>query len=420
LLSRILTLILSITLIAGLGVAAFLVWSNLPTPPPASPSVEFRSVEAGEVVTIAVDVHGDHVTRAELWSENQLLARETNPNPALSNSWTVAWQWTPPAPGVYPLAARAFDESGRYGASSLFEVVVPPRGRLLFSSNREGKPGPTASAPGSRQDQTGYALYAITATTRETTLFNPAKTEDRQPNVASARIVAFASNRSGAWHILTRPLNSAEVADLTPDLVSAQRPVWSADGQRLAFEVTISDTTSIFVSDARGRNRVQVTHGDGYDGQASFSPTGARLAFAGQRGGQWDIYAVDIDGSNLVRLTSDTAQDWQPAWSPEGSRIAFASNRSGISQIYVMPASDAQRGEAVRLTNFPGGAEQPAWSPDGNWLAFVAYTGEAEGVNRREIYLLYAPKDQAPAEGRGLIRLTQNSFDDTEPTWIGE
>ncbi len=425
-LSRIFALILSLTLIAGIGVIAFLVWSNLPPPPPAAPSVEFRSVEAGEVVTVAVNVHGDHVTRAELWSENQLLARETNPYPALSNSWTVAWQWTPPGPGVYPLAARVFDDADRYGASSMFQVVVPPRGRLLFSSNREAKPGPTPSAPGGSQDQTGYALYAITANTRETALFSPAHpsdsegpggSEDRQPNVSNTQRVAFASKRSGAWHILTRPLNSAQVADLTPDLVSAQRPVWSADGQRLAFEVTISDTTSIFVSDALGRNRVQLTHGDGYDGQASFSPTGARLAFAGRRGGQWDIYTVDLDGSNLARLTSDPAQDWQPAWSPDGGRIAFASNRSGISQIYVMPASE--NGQAAQLTNFPGGAEQPVWSPDGSWIAFVAYTGEAEGVNRREIYLLYAPKDQAPVEGRGLIRLTQNAFDDTEPAWIG-
>jgi hypothetical protein len=415
LISRILVIIFTITLLAGIGIAGFLVWSNLPPLPPAAPSVVFHSVETGPVMTIAADVRGEHVTRAELWSENRLIAREMNPNPALSSSWTVAWQWTPPESGVYTLAARAFDEAGQYGASSSLQIVVPPHGRLLFSSNRSSKPTtPSPSSP----DQSGYALYTIATDTWETALLRTAPTADRQPNVSGTRTVAFASDRSGLWHILTRPLNADQITDLTPDLDSAQHPVWSADGQRLAFEITISNTTNIFVSDARGRNRAQVTQGDGYDGQASFSPNGARLAFAGQRGGQWDVYAVDVDGANLVRLTNDPAQDWQPAWSPDGSRIAFASNRSGISQIYVMTSSGT--GDPVRLTNFPSGAEQPAWSSDGNWLAFVAYTGDAPGMNRREIYLLYAPKDQAPVEGLGLIRLTQNAFDDTEPAWIGQ
>jgi Tol biopolymer transport system component len=435
LISRILAIILTLTLLAGLGLIGFLIWSSLPPPSPAAPSVTFHSVETGATMTIAVDVHGQHVTRAELWSDNQLLAREMNPNPALSDSWTVAWQWTPPAAGVYTLAARVFDGTGQYGASSPLQVVVPPHEHLLFSSNRGSNTAASAQSGQSAQSQSGYTLYTVAADTRETALFDPAQSADRQPAVSSARTVAFAADRSGAWHILTRPLTVTKAVDLTPDLVSAQRPVWSADGRKLAFEVTISNTTDIFVSDALGHNRVQLTHGNGYDGQASFDPQGTRLAFAAQRGAQWDIYAVDLDGTNLARLTNDAAQDWQPAWSPDGSRIAFASNRSGISQIYVMPSPEngspgaSGNGQAVRLTNFPSGAEQPAWSPDGNWLAFVAYTGELplqasdQGTgttNRREIYLLYAPKDQAPVEGRGLIRLTQNAVDDTEPTWIGQ
>ncbi len=410
LLIRLATILLSVTLIAGLGIDAYLIWLNNSVPPaPAAPSVEIRSVQVGQVVSLAVDVRGKQVTRAELWNENQLLARETNPNPALADPWMVAWQWTPPAPGAYSLAARAFDQAGHYGASTLFEVVVPPRMRLIFSSNRGGKPAANGDAP-------SYGLYILTPDTRETVPFNPTVNEDRQASVSRTGTVAFAENRSGAWHILTRGLNAAETIDLTPDLASAQRPVWSPDGQRLAFEVTNGSATNIVVSDARGQNRVQVTGGDAYDGQASFSADGRRLVFAGQRGGQWDIYAVDASGQNLARLTGDGPVNWQPSWSPDGSRIAFASNKSGVSQIYVMPADG--KAAPTRLTSFPSGAEQPAWSPDGNWIAFAAFTGEGEANDRRELYLMYAPQDQPPAEGRGLIRLTQNGFDDTEPEWI--
>lgn len=413
--SRILVTILSLTLLAGLVLIGYMVWSSIPPPPPAPPSLDFRSVETGSIMTIAANVRGQNVTRAELWLENQLVAREMNPNPAVSNSWTVAWQWAPPGPGVYSLAARAFDETGQYGASSMLQIVVPPHGHLLFSSNRDSKAAP--SAQGSEQP-TGYSLYTVATDTRVTALVSPAQTADRQPSLSSAKTLAFSSATAGAWHILTRPMSSTQTVDLTPELASAQHPVWSPDGKKLAFEVTTANTTNIVVSDANGKNRAQVTNADGYDGQASFNPTGTRLAFAAQRAGQWNIFTVDLDGSNLTRVTNETAQDWQPDWSPEGSRLAFASNRSGISQIYVMAATGS--GEAVRLTNFPSGAEQPAWSPDGNWLGFVAFTGDGQGVNRRELYLLYAPKDQAPVEGRGLIRLTQDGFDDTEPAWMGQ
>jgi Tol biopolymer transport system component len=68
-------------------------------------------------------------------------------------------------------------------------------------------------------------------------------------------------------------------------------------------------------------------------------------------------------------------------------------------------------GADVRLlTDFSRGAEAPAWSPDGYWLAFVAYTGEGEGVNARELYLMRS-------NGQELVRLTRNSFDDTQPDW---
>ncbi len=400
LLSRLLTVLLSLTLLAGIGLIGYIVWSNTPDDAPgAAPAVEFRSVELGESVTVSVNVTGNHVTRAELWSEDRLLARELNPNPSLPGVWTVAWQWNPPLPGVYPLAARAFDEAGRYGGSALFPVVVPPRQRVVFSSNRSGE----------------YSLFAMTPHSRETFSLGASFSQDRQPAASRAGLLAYASSSPAGWHILTRDLTGGARTDLTPDLANAQHPNWSADGEHLAFEVTDGEVTNLVTSDARGKNRVQVTSGEAYDGQASFSPSGDRLAFAGQSGGQWDIYTVDLDGQNLARLTNGDGQNWQPAWSPDGSRIAFASNRSGISQVYVMPADGS--GEAVRLTSFPAGAEQPAWSPDGDWLAFVAYTGDAEGDNRRELYLLYVPKALPPVEGLGLIRLTQNSFDDTEPTW---
>jgi TolB protein len=234
--------------------------------------------------------------------------------------------------------------------------------------------------------------------------------------------LAFAAGKDNAWHILTRALDSTTTLDLTSDLAFARRPVFSPDGTRLAFEASDgAGHTNVFIASADGSNRAQITQASSYDGQATWSPSnpglplysgeaaraGTDLAIAVEQNNQWDIYTIRADGSNLTRLTSDPAQDWQPAWSPRGDKIAFVSNRGGTFQIYTM----APDGSSVtRLTDFPVGAEQPAWSPDGRWLAFVAYTGDGQASQRREICLMMA-------DGRGLVRLTQNAWEDTEPTW---
>lgn len=402
LLSKLVSVLLALTLAAGVVVVGYLAYVTLNPPAPPPPRIEFTSVEVGDVVTLSVTTRGERVLRAELWAGDQMLAREVNPNPALSNPWAVAWQWQPPAPGVYPLAARAYDEADRYGASTLFGVVIPPAEKLLFSSNRDG----------------GHALYEIQTDSRATGLWQPPLSQNRQPAVAPDKTVAFVSNQNNGWQLVTRPLNNPAPTVLTPNLFTVQRPTWSADGKLLAFEVTDANgATNLVVSDADGQNQRPVTNTDAYDGQASFNPAGDHIAFTQRQGSISDIYTIALADGQVTRLTNDPSQDAQPVWAPDGNRIAFVSNRSGIAQLWLMGADGSN---SIQLTNIPSGAEQPKWSPDGNWLAFVAYTGAGEGNDRRELYLLYAPETAVNAGQRGMIRLTQNDKDDTEPAWVGE
>ncbi len=388
----ILIFVLSLTLIAGLSLAGYFAYLNLASPPTA-PSIEVRSMQSNaNSVTLALTIRGKNLARAELWADEKLIGRETNPNPNIGSAWNLVFRWTPASDGAYSLTARVFDTQEQYTGQTLFTFVVPPQKKILYSTNRAGN----------------YGLFTLSADGLQVVSFLPAASQYRQPDVSRDGALAFASMENGAWHIRVRQTASGLPLDITPDLGSAQRPVWSVDGKRLAFEVTGAGKTNIFISDPEGKNRTQLTQGDEYDGQVTFAPTNNVLAFASLQGGNWDLYAVGFDGSNLLRLTSEPSQDWQPAWSPKGDKIAFVSNRSGQFQIHLMNSDGTG---VVRLTDFPNGVEQPTWSFDGRWLAFVALTGEGEKENRREIYLM-------SADGRGITRLTQNAFDDTEPTWL--
>ena len=81
---------------------------------------------------------------------------------------------------------------------------------------------------------------------------------------------------------------------------------------------------------------MQVTHHAGVDSLPVWSPDGNRLAFDSPRNGHYEICVVAAAGGTVTALTSDPSRNVQPAWSPDGASIAFASNRSGSFDVYVL------------------------------------------------------------------------------------
>ena len=92
----------------------------------------------------------------------------------------------------------------------------------------------------------------------------------------------------------------------------------------------------IFVMDADGSNRRQVTH----NGKANFGPffthDGARVIFASnvddKAGRSFDLYLAKLDGTDFERVTTYSNArhddfDGFPMFSPDGKRLLWCSNR---------------------------------------------------------------------------------------------
>jgi hypothetical protein len=62
-------------------------------------------------------------------------------------------------------------------------------------------------------------------------------------------------------------------------------------------------TFDLFVGDLIGSHPQALAAHDGYDAEATVSPTGDKIVFTSQRDGDLDIYTMNIDGSGLQRLT---------------------------------------------------------------------------------------------------------------------
>ncbi len=187
-------------------------------------------------------------------------------------------------------------------------------------------------------------------------------------------------------------------------------PTWSPDGARIAFRETetIDEFFEefldlVWVANADGSNPVKLTSEQGYFVDLAWSPDGTKIAYAGWLDDDTDVYVMNADGTNRVNLSNYLgAADRDPAWSPDGTKIAFTAFRDGNPEIYVMGADGSN---PVRLTNHPGWDVLPAWSPDGTKIAF---TTQLDG--NYEIYVM-------DADGSNLVNLTNDAGEQWDPAW---
>jgi Tol biopolymer transport system component len=202
--------------------------------------------------------------------------------------------------------------------------------------------------------------------------------------------IVFQSNRAGTnVHVMDANAATNDVVNLT-NSDGHSNPAYSPDGSRIAFVSGGPRGYDIFVMNADGSGRRQVTDtGPDATGRAdsypTWSPDGTQIAFVannigpgGDGSGDREIWMVNADGSERTLLTNNNSDDYYPAWSPLGNQIAYVNHTD--RNIYVMD-TDPETSDAFNLTPsspptcssncYQGDDEDPAWSPDGTKIAYV-------------------------------------------------
>ena len=224
--------------------------------------------------------------------------------------------------------------------------------------------------------------------------------------------IAFVSTRDGAPYIyLTN--GDGSITRLT----QGEKPAWSWDGRKIAFEYWSSGIPH------DGVLQVRVINADGSGEQVvaanasapAWSPDGTRIVFTSLDGG--GIFAINADGSGLTRLLGADFDDpgagdglVTPTFSPDGRSIAFGvSNWEKVSQIFVMNA-DGSAPRRLTVNSAASGpvwsAYGPVWSPDGSMIALVSQsigTINADGSGFRIYPDLNAFDLDWSPDGRSLI-----------------
>ncbi len=273
-------------------------------------------------------------------------------------------------------------------------------GYLIFLSNRDTTPGPDAYSSFYRLDiNTGDAQR----TSGDKRIWAPSGEQFAyvEGNLDTMMYVLYIADRDGSN---TQVIFSSDCSSFYGN------PLWSPDSTRILITAeTECAHTDIFAIDVASLRITNLTDSlFPWDFSPSWSPDGTRIVFIssvytenGEDNGQ-AIFIMNADGTNRQQMTFDGAQNGDTVWSPNGQFIAYVSDRDGDTEIYIMTVD----GFYVQQLTFNSAYDSsPAWSPDSE---LIAYVSNQDGDS--EIYI-------TNLDGSYTRQLTQNEVNDTSPRW---
>jgi dipeptidyl aminopeptidase/acylaminoacyl peptidase len=185
----------------------------------------------------------------------------------------------------------------------------------------------------------------------------------------------------------------------------------SPDGTRIAVSIRDEGAYNgdIWVIDAGSGSRTRLTADPADDMAPVWSPDGDRVAFASVRGGSYDIYETASDGTGGDRvLISAPGNQIAYDWTAGGRFLLYQTDRPGMaSRAHTdLWARRLPYGRAFAFLRSVHRAALPVFSPDGRRVAFTLLESGAETEN---VYVARFPK----YSGRRRVSVNGGSW----PRW---
>jgi Tol biopolymer transport system component len=252
---------------------------------------------------------------------------------------------------------------------------LPGDRRILFSSTHLGGDAPPPEPDRSRgyvwPVYHTYDVFAVGLDGSGLARMVDAPGYDAEATVSPRgdRIV-FTSSRDGDLELYSMAVDGSDVRRLTEEPGYDGGAFFSPDGTKICWRagrpkddaerdefrallargIVRPTRMELWVMDADGSDKRQVTRNGRANFAPSFHPDGRRLIFSSNlddpnpRGRSFELYLVGIDGTGLERVTffSDGGEDdfdAFPQFSPDGRRLVWCSNRhnakTGDTNVFV-------------------------------------------------------------------------------------
>ena len=306
-----------------------------------------------------------------------------------------------------PVSASRSVADARSVASKAFPGE---NGRIAFVSDRNGQ----------------FDIYAMDPDGGNVTrLTNTPDREDFPVWSPGGTRLAFAAGPFDEQNIFVMKADGSGVTQLTDAPGRDYEPAWSPDGTKILFASDrgrAAGSSQVYVMNADGSGETLLGSAPvgGTARSPIWSPEGDRIAYvfndSGTVGDTMFVAAPDGSGRTVVPGMAESLEELELEldglgeldWSPDGSRIVFVGSDSGSADLFDV---ELESGEVTQLTE-KGNAGAPAWSPDGQLITFtVSNFNSGESAVVDDISVMNA-------DGTGEVPLTfPDDFMDTQPTW---
>ena len=170
--------------------------------------------------------------------------------------------------------------------------------------------------------------------------------------------IVFTSERDGDLDLYSMDINGKNVKRLTDGVGYDGGAFFSPDSKMIVYrrstpktpaEITrykdllarhlvVPTVFELWVMNADGSNKRQITTLGGGSFAPFFTPDGKRLVFctnyfaSDPRKRNFDIAMINLDGTGIERITYNETFDGFPMFSPDGKKLVFASNRNAAKE----------------------------------------------------------------------------------------
>lgn len=150
---------------------------------------------------------------------------------------------------------------------------------------------------------------------------------------------------------------------------AAVTPLWMRDARISpdGSEIVFCYKGDIYKVSAQGGTAVQLTTQASYEANPVWSPDGEQIAFASDHNGNFDLFIMSADGGAARRLTYHSASEIPSTFTPDGKYVLFSASIQDPATSALFPTSAMT--ELYRVPVEGGNTEQVLGTP-AEWVCF--------------------------------------------------